>query len=556
MEPRDLQPRFGAACAAARLDADPAQQLFRARRAVTLLLPRQEHAVRVAMLGETKPLLELARSYFDVSRYHELLEQPHQAEDAWKNALNLCQQALRLAPSTECWKTFLHLKDKQASLSEVLSESVDAPDCDGNVDPSLQQSIRECRHWLKSADFRDANRGTLEVWMLCRAWLGEGSLIRRAKDKDSLSDLEWARFPRARKLDILEKLYRERKTALTRIEARYGPLLELYLAKTRLEAQFQRLVSIYRDHAYDAEPVRRIINAGIEAGLDFYALTEQEAIFERHVWNFGGAIWAFRKVLAGASDGSRRREAAVELVEALLTAAIHEGNLALPDGSTLDPGSAIEEARAVLVNLLGFRHIAQKTAMLRDRVELEAGGRVDWSSIDRMYELVIGGTESYLETVTRNLDELLIERPDLSNNLAEAVRQNCGTSDVLRSMALIYLRRAEITAETERDNSSRVADCERAYAAFNACGILERSWLGTEIAVTRFQKALTIFVAASISRRLDPFPASLDRKRDLVHLAEALMQGAVELSVGRFHKKCTELLRAVRELNRELTILS
>lgn len=104
------------------------------------------------------------------------------------------------------------------------------------------------------------------------------------------------------KLQILEKLYRERKTALAMIAARYGPLLELYLAKTRLEAQFQRLVSIYRDHAYDAEPVRRIINAGIGAGLDFYALTEQEAVFERRVWNLGGAIWAFRKVLAGAKQ--------------------------------------------------------------------------------------------------------------------------------------------------------------------------------------------------------------------------------------------------------------
>src|SRR5262245_8434269 len=195
------------------------QKLSRARRALTLLRSRQQHAVRVAILGEAKPLLELARSYFDVSRYHELLEQPHQAEDAWQNALNLCQQALRLAPSTECWTTFLRLKDKQVSRSEALSESADAPDSDGDVDPSLQQSIRECRQWLKSADFRDADRGTLEVWMLCREWLAEGSLIRRTKDKDSLSDLEWARFPRERKLEILEKLYRERKTALAMIQS-------------------------------------------------------------------------------------------------------------------------------------------------------------------------------------------------------------------------------------------------------------------------------------------------------------------------------------------------
>jgi hypothetical protein len=535
------------------LNADPAQQLSRALRAFALLLPRQEQAVRLAALGEGEPLLALARSYFTISQYHELLEQPHQAEEARRSALNLCQRAVKSAPSTESWETFLRLKDKQISLSESFLQVEESPDGDGSIDPSLQQSIRECRHWLKSTNFRDTNRGNLEVWMLCREWRSEGSLIRRAKDQESLSELEWARIPAKGKLEIIEKLYRERRSALAVLEARYGAFLELYLAKTRLEAQFQRLEATYRDHIYDAEPTRRIFSTGLAAGLDFYALTEQEALFERRVWNFGGAIWAFRKALAGDPNGSRRREAAVEMVETLLTAAIHERVVALPDGSTLGPGAAIEEGRGILVNLLGFRHVAQKTAMLRDRVELEAGGRVDWASIDRMYDLVVGGTDSYLETVTRNLDELLIERPDLPNNLAEAVRQNCGTSDVLRGMALIYLRRAEITAEDEGSSSNRIADCERAYAGFNACSILERSWLGTELAVTRFQKAHTIFVAVSISRNLNPFPAALGRKKSLVNVAEALMQGAVDLSVGRFHTKCQELRRSLIDLNRELT---
>jgi hypothetical protein len=86
---------------------------------------------------------------------------------------------------------------------------------------------------------------------------------------------------------------------------------------------------------------------------------------------------------------------------------------------------------------------------------------------------------------------------------------------------------------------------------FHACGILERSWFGRELGVTRFQKARAIFVAASICRQLNPFPASLGRKRSLVHVAEA-MQGAAELAVGGFHEKCGEFLRALVELDREL----
>src|SRR5262249_13160506 len=163
----------------------------------------------------------------------------------------------------------------------------------------------------------------------------------------------------------------------------------------------------YHDHVYHAEPIRTIVKTGLDAGLDFYALTEQEALFERQVWNFGGEAFAFRRELAVAKDGIRRRNAAVGLMERQLQCPITEHRVELPDGSTVTPGAAIEEARGLLADLLGFRHVAQKTAMLRDRVELEAGARVDWTSIDKMYDLVIGGTESYLQTLTRNLDELL-----------------------------------------------------------------------------------------------------------------------------------------------------
>jgi len=87
----------------------------------------------------------------------------------------------------------------------------------------------------------------------------------------------------------------------------------------------------------------------------------------------------------------------------------------------------------------------------------------------------------------------------------------------------------------------------------NSKGILERSWFLTELAVTRFQKARPIFVAASISQHLNPFPASLGRKRSLIQVAETFMPGALDLSVGGFHTKCRELRRALIELNRELT---
>lgn len=154
----------------------------------------------------------------------------------------------------------------------------------------------------------------------------------------------------------------------------------------------------------------------------------------------------------------------------------------------------IGEAHQQLSEVTVSHRVAREVAILRDRVAFEAGEPIDWSSIDATYELVIGGVEAYSKTVVQNLDKLLAQEPSLPERLADAVRQNCTSSNVLQGMGLLYLRRAE-----KRQSTDPLSDSQRAYAIFNACRLLERSWLGTEVATTSYHRARAIVVGASLA---------------------------------------------------------
>jgi hypothetical protein len=96
-----------------------------------------------------------------------------------------------------------------------------------------------------------------------------------------------------------------------------------------------------------------------------------------------------------------------------------------------------------------------------------------------------------------------------------------------------YLRGADLEVGPDP-----VVFCRKAYAAFLACRIIETAWSASrkESATTSFQRGRAILAAVKHVGNAIPFPAPLEGKRDLLHLAESLFSRAVNMSVGCFNE--------------------
>ena len=188
-------------------------------------------------------------------------------------------------------------------------------------------------------------------------------------------------------------------------------------------------------------------------------------------------------------------------------------------------------------------------AMLRDNIALELDQAIEWARVDAAYSRIVGGVNLYVPTVLKNLATLQEEEARLAEHIADVALQDFTNPEAIRRMGSLYLRRAD-----KMKAESSIADCQKAYAAFDACRICEQAFLVSqrESATTSFQRARAILLAATISQDPNPFPAYLSGKQSLLHLGESLFQRAVSLSVGDFYK---EARRKASEAARLRTIL-
>lgn len=530
------------------LSGDPERRLQQVRRGLDLFEPATADAKALARLGDTRSLLVLARAHAFAAVCNDEIDEASAASTCRQEALHLARDALNAAASAGAWELYLRLLDEQESAGPEVAwhrDPLGGPRF--GIGPSLSESIKEARAWLANVSFWDAEDGRLALWCLQRKWQSEGSLERLAARKQDPNE-PWDSLDSAAKRRVLARKHRERQAALDAIERKSGPVLELCVARMRTEAQFQRLLAIYGSHVLNADAVLGHLNAAKKLWPDSHALLAEEGRFRRYVWDYPGAIVALRRVVTTAPMGRVRREAAVDLVEVLLTATAHCERVEFDDGAVADGRSLVAEARVLLGELLGFRNVSREVAILRDRVDLEAGIALDWGTIDDAFQAVVG--DAFTTTLIGNLDELLAREAELPEGLADLVLADFTSAEVLRGLGSLYLRRAELGATPDP-----VADCRKAYDAFLACRVLEMAWAGSgkESATTSYQRGRAIIAAAKATGRVIPFEADLEGKRSLVHLASALFSRAVSLTVGLFHveakRRQAEAARLQHSLN-------
>jgi hypothetical protein len=530
-------------------DADCENRLRKVQRSLKLLEPALSESKRMACLGDNRALLVLARSYGFAAVCYDEIGETDLASHFMQKARELAREALSAAPSTDAWELCIRLVDQQELVGREIAWDTDVPAGPrSEIGPMLSKYLKSAQAWLSSISFWGVGEGRLALLCLQREWQQEGSLIRCAARK-KVQDKPWDELDAVAKRRLLSKIHQVRQAALGAIEQKSGPFKELFIARMRNEAQYQRLLAIYSNHVLNGEAVLRHLRAANSLWPDSHALLAEEGRFQRYVWNYPGAIAALRCLIAGVPRGRQRLEAAADLLEVLLTAATHCDRITFADGAVADRAALIAEARTLLTDLLGFKHVSREVSILRDRVDLESGLPVDWSAVDEAFQTVVGDVDPYTTTLVDHLDDLLMRQPSLPHNIGDLVLTHFTNENVLRGLGSLYLRRAELGV-----SPTPAVDCQRAYAAFLACRVLEIAWSasGAESATTSYQRGKAILVAAKTTRTLTPFQAQLEGKRSLVHLAETLFSRAVGFSVGLFHKEVKQLNSEAASLQRLL----
>jgi hypothetical protein len=420
----------------AALNADIDHRLQQVLCSIQLLAPTASQAISLAALGDGNLLLLHARSYAFAAVCYDDLQNTFAVSSNRQKAVNLTLKALQVAPSAPGWKLYLSLLEQQEDPNEKLQR---LDDLSGRSSPrkckQLEDNLKLAREWLKKAPSWNEEEGQLALWCCHHDWQSQGSLETLALTNQKMCD--GIRQPEKRA--ILKQYHRKRHAELAAIERRSGPFIDLYVAYIRNEMQLQRLLAIYGNHIVDSTTTLQYFAASSKLWPDNYTLISEKGRFHRYVWDHFEAILAFRHVLSVARGGHARREAAVELAEALLTASEHCDEVNFSDGKKALRSELIDEVQKLISELPGFRGTSKEYALLFETAKLEAGLNVDWDEIDESFCSVIGGVDAYATTIATNIERLQGCQTDASAHLADLVKSECTDPDVLRRLGSLYL---------------------------------------------------------------------------------------------------------------------
>jgi hypothetical protein len=177
----------------------------------------------------------------------------------------------------------------------------------------------------------------------------------------------------------------------------------------------------------------------------------------------------------------------------------------------------------------------------------EAEEEIDWGELDRTYDLVIGGPDEYVNTVIENYEQLRTRVDRVQSRLADVARADFTNIKALRGIGSLYLRRAET-----RRGPEPLLDCKKAYAAFQACRVLEEAWYEMELPTTSFRLAKSIMLGVTTAGNKNPFGPSPYPGRNMIAVAESKAQRAVSNSIGNFHLEARRLVSDISRIRRTL----
>lgn len=545
---------------AADLESDPGQRLERAKIAVSIIGDATNDLKQMMREGDSRGLLALIGvEEFVGTASEEVLSGSGRAH--FRKACDLARNAVEIAPTVAAWRYYLRLLDR--TTNPKVEWSIESERQQTPIHKLLHKAIAAYQAWEQRQETGSLD-GSLALWCIERKWEEKGGLSRASEEQLAADqehgtmhpNAEWRTLKPYKRREYASLCYKQRRSQLTTIQTTFGQFPELVFAFARLERQYQRLLALpeYEGNGEcDHSPVIAILSEAQKLFPANWSLVAEEARYYRYVWDYRDAIKRYREAVQMARRSEDRRKLRIALAETLLTAAIHGAEPDLGDRNANGDRiisrhpELVAEASQCLEGLHGFRHITTEAAVLRDLVDFEAGRPIDWARIEATYSLVVN--DDYIRTILSNLNQLREQDSAPPEHMADVVKANFTSVDVLRDFGTLLLRHAELDANIK----TAVEDAERAYFVFIACRMFEKSFLYCELPITRFKRARAILVAARKAGSVNPFPKiALEDKGNGLELAESLFSGVVSRTVGMFHQEARRRVSEVARLRNAL----
>lgn len=533
----------------ARFLAGPEDRLAMANDATAILATAEADLRSSADSGDTEGLLELARLWAFIAGCHKQLENDEVAKEYLVKGRQLAGVALKCSASAAAWYLYLRLLDWETTGLEWDSHVAYRDIPSAQISAELREAMKNHRQWQKKSGQFAALNGKVALWCRERKWQEEGFFHDIANQKYGKKWCELS--PRTRRKEI-EQRYKDRNKPFGWLKRNFEPFPELYRALAWHETQYRRLVGVPQNGGNgkcDPEPVLKIFREAKKYLPDNWRIISEEARLYRYIWDFPPSIALFREAILMVSRIEEQRRLKTELAEVLLTASI----FALENQSRFDRVNSLQEAFGYIQDVEPFQRHSRSVAVLRDRIAFELGENLDWKQLDETYNLVFRD-DDYVNSIIVHSPELRRAEPKLTNDLGDAVQQHFTDVDVLRSFGSLFLRRAE----TLDDSVEAIERAKQAYAAFNACRILEVRRLyhdvlydEREISTTRFERARAILVAAERSQDVNPLGVDIEGKRSELTYAGGLFHSVADRSVGAFHNAAERFMKKAQTMHND-----
>ncbi|MEY9992075.1 hypothetical protein ABIE67_004107 [Streptomyces sp. V4I8] len=165
-----------------------------------------------------------------------------------------------------------------------------------------------------------------------------------------------------------------------------GGLLEL---RFDLEREYQRLRAAHQQvrgkagQSVDYGPAWAVLDRAKSSWPLDTELQLARARLHRYLWEYTEVVENLESVIRNTRSGQERRQAQIEMAEALLSH-VRYGSL---DPS--DREAALERAAAQLDEPLNHRFQSERVIVMRERIRLESGAPVDQERVDAAFEKLI-----------------------------------------------------------------------------------------------------------------------------------------------------------------------
>ncbi|MEU8422647.1 serine protease [Micromonospora sp. NPDC048835] len=496
-------------------------------RALRALTPHEELLKSLALAGDSRPLLAIARQQ---RRLHRLERGRRTGEPGrLQLARGLLAWTVENAPTADAFLSLL-VADPTLKVSREGDNAVDSDlPAHRSAESQLAPIKRAYRRWRRNNPKVTPLVVEIEYRLVRTEWAIAGSLLRQAR----MSDERWLSRPTPHKLAVLEQLGEVRRKRLSSLVKRCGDSVEAVEREAHNELQLQTALAIVAHVPIDFRPVDEILARGRRAFPSNPRMAHLLAAHHRHRRHFTTAAAAYLDAFGLAlGDPLLRLRAAVGACESL-SQAYAAGECSRDElvaaAARAEPHEPTDFSASIVCALArlelhgtlseGYGKLAETIARVGSFSELATGMHAMRAEI----ATAVGPESAPL------VDRFLHDFTDVG---------------LLVALGAMFVR-SHMLSPSE--------GLERVTAALVLLdGVRIMAGTVWNVPSVNFQQGRALLVACKQFQTPNPIGWDKDRGRSDIDLALAKFQSAVDLSVDSFREIVLGFMRETGELRQKL----